>query len=542
MSWFPMQYRILISAICFAGVAAAADTRLADAVEQGDLSAVRALLQEKVDVNAAQGDGTTALHWAAFKDDLDTAKLLINSGAKVTAATRVGAITPLFMACRNGSGPMIELLLKAGANANSSTSEGTTALMMAASSGSPDGIRVLLDHGADVNAKEAAHGQTALMFAAALNRDAAIRMLLTHGADPNATSMVVRLARTRFTDDGNPVPEPEPGAPKPDANRVETPRSSGGKPEEKPMPRERGASVMGGQTALLYAARDGQLDAARALAEGGADINRVSAEEKISPLVMAIMNGHFDVAMYLLNRGADPNRASDLGLAALYATIDVQWAPYAWFPQPLTGQERVTHLELMRALLDHGANPNARLAKKLWMRSFGERTWVDPVGATPFWRAAQSNDVPAMKLLVAAGADPKITTNAGDTALMVAAGLGWAPNNTTVVPDSWMAAVKYCLELGIDVNAVDNKGYTALHGVAFRGDNEMINFLITKGAKIDAITKEGDSIADMANGPIPHSIPHPDTVALLEKLGSSNHHNCRSDQCLVAPKEDKQKN
>jgi ankyrin repeat protein len=143
-----------------------------------------------------------------------------------------------------------------------------------------------------------------------------------------------------------------------------------------------------------------------------------------------------------------------------------------------------------------------------------------------------------MKLLVAAGADPRIATTAGDTALMVAAGLGWAPNNSTVVPDSWKTAVEYCLGLGLDINAVDAKGYTALHGVAFRGDNDLIKFLVSKGAKTDVKTKAGDTVADMANGPIAHSIPHADTVALLESLGSANSHNCRSDQCLVATQAD----
>jgi ankyrin repeat protein len=142
-----------------------------------------------------------------------------------------------------------------------------------------------------------------------------------------------------------------------------------------------------------------------------------------------------------------------------------------------------------------------------------------------------------MKLLVSLGADPKIATAGGDNALMVAAGLGWAPNNTTVVPDQWKAAVEYCLSLGLDINAVDSKGYTALHGVAFRGDNDLIKFMVSKGARVDVKTKAGDTVADMANGPIAHSIPHPDTVALLESLGSANSHNCRSDQCLVAPQE-----
>jgi ankyrin repeat protein len=195
----------------------------------------------------------------------------------------------------------------------------------------------------------------------------------------------------------------------------------------------------------------------------------------------------------------------------------------------------------MKDLLAKGANPNARLGKQLWVRSFGNRGWVDPVGSTAFWRAAQSNDVAGMKLLVASGADPKLATDGGDTALMVAAGLGWAPNNTTTVPDAWLATVEYCLSLGLDVNAVDEKGYTALHGAAFRGDNDLIKYLVSKGAKVDVKTKEGDTVADMANGPIAHSIPHPDTVALLESLGSANSHNCRSDQCVVATKEEKPK-
>jgi ankyrin repeat protein len=296
---------------------------------------------------------------------------------------------------------------------------------------------------------------------------------------------------------------------------------------------------MGGQTALLYAARDGQIDAARALVEGGADVNQGNAEEKTTPLLMAIINGHFDLARMLLDHKADANLPNVWGLAPLYATIDVQWAPYSWFPQPITTQETVTYIELMKALIDRGADVNAKLGKKIWVRSFGDRSWADPVGATPFWRAAQSDDVTGMKFLVANGADPKIATAAGDTALMVAAGLGWAPNNTTVVPDSWKAAVDYCIEQGLDVNAIDARGYTALHGVAFRGDNDLVKFLVSKGAKTDVKTKTGDTIADMANGPIPHSIPHADTVALLESLGSENSHNCRSDQCLVAPQADR---
>ena len=532
-----MALRIAIALILIAlvagifAVAASTDTRLADAVQNGDRTAVRALLAKKVDVNAPQGDGTTALHWAAFNDDRDVAKLLLAAGANVKAATRDGAITPLFLAAKNGSGPMIEMLLKAGADPNSATETGTTALMMAASAGNPDALKVLIAHGAQVNAKDLAHGQTPLIFAASLNRADAIKVLLASGADPAITSKVTRTQSVRFNADGVPAPD-EPPPPTAPAAKEETKST-----QQKQGRGDRGAATMGGHTALLYAARDGQIDAARALVEGGADVNQANAEEKTTPLIMAIINGHLDLGKMLLDHGANPNLANVWGLAALYATVDVQWAPYAWFPQPITAQENITYLELMKALIAKGADVNAKLGKKIWVRSFGDRSWADPVGATPFWRAAQSDDVAAMKLLVASGADPKIATAAGDTALMVAAGLGWAPNNTTVVPDSWKAAVEYCIELGLDVNAVDARGYTALHGVAFRGDNELVKFLVAKGAKTDVKTRTGDTIADMANGPIPHSIPHADTVVLLESLGSANSHNCRSDQCLVAPQE-----
>ncbi len=276
------------------------------------------------------------------------------------------------------------------------------------------------------------------------------------------------------------------------------------------------------------------MDAARALVEAGADVNKISGD-KFSPLVMAIANGHLELAKYLLDHGADPNVASVSGLTALYATIDVQWAPHVWFPQPSTEQEKVGYLDLMKALLERGANVNAQLGEKLWFRSFtNDYTWVDPAGATAFWRAAQSSDTAAMRLLVEHGADPKIPTKSGETPLMAAAGIGWAANWSVNAPVPLIDAVKYCVELGNDVNAVDNRGYTALHGAAYRGNNEMVNYLVEKGAKVTARSKAGDSVADMANGPTRFGQPHPETVALLEKLGSPNSHNCRSDQCVVA--------
>jgi uncharacterized protein len=608
-----MFRRCLFIGFCLAWAGlAGSETRLADAAMAGDRETVHSLLKQNVDVNAAQGDGSTALHWAAFQDDIEMAQWLIRAGANVKAATRINGMTPLFLACRNGSSRMVEILLQAGADANQPDTLGTTPLMIAAAAGNPDAVKVLIEHGAGVNAKESAHGQTALMFAAALNRAAAIQVLMAHGADAKVTTKVVKPERVRVDEEGKPVldekepagagrggrggartaesskPTPEvaelkaqiqkltaelnelkPGDKKQEsanskqenasdtkeAGRVKEQTASAGKspadakadpktadandPKKRPR-REVGAQVVGGMTALLFAARDGQVDAARSLLDAGVDINDPGNGEKMTPLVMAISNGHFDLAKMLLDRGANPNLANIEGLTALWDTVDVQWSPHAWFPEPVVAQEHVGYLELMSDLLAHGADPNAKLEKKAWFRTTShDATWVDPAGTTAFWRAAQANDLAAMRLLVKAGADPKIASKDGVTPLMVAAGLGWAANFSVNATDSVLESVKFCLEAGDDVQAADAKGETALHGAAYIGNNELVKLLVGKGAKVDVKTKAGDTVADMANGPTRFGIPHPETVALLEKLGSPNSHNCRSDQCLVAPKEDK---
>jgi uncharacterized protein len=578
--------------------AAGSDTRLADAAMQGDRAAVKSLLQQKADVNAPEGDGATALHWAASNEDLEMVKLLLAAGANVNAATRDGGVTPLFMACTSGNAPIIEALLNAGASAKSTKPNGTTVLMTAAASGSVNALKALLDHGAEINAKESVHGQTALMFAAALNRVEAVKFLAQHGADVNAASKIAKLERVRFDQDGNVVETPAGGAtaggrggrggrgrgaaaagpaPAPakttdeedaanDAEaaavaaktakaaaesdldllarsfglksaeaRFATPKAKAGDIAAR-APRRVGAEVMGGMTALLYAAREGHTDTARALVEAGANVNALNGD-KYSALVMAITNGHLDMAKYFLDHGADPNLATNADLPALYATIDVQWAPHTWFPQPSTEQEKVSYLDLMKAEMEHGANVNAKVGEKLWFRSFtNDYTWIDPAGATAFWRAAQSSDVAAMHLLVEHGADPKMPTTSGDTPLHAAAGIGWAANWSVNAPVPLVDAVKYCVELGNDVNATDNRGFTPLHGAAYLGNNEMVNYLVSKGAKVNVKSKAGDFAADMANGPTRFGLPHLDTVALLEKLGSPNSHNCRSDQCVVQSK------
>ena len=522
---------VLLSGTIFATTAAVVDSRLADAAMNGDRDAVRTLLKQKVDVNATQGDGTSALHWAAFRDDVETAQLLIDSGASVKAVTRNGGITPLIMAARNGSAAMVGLLLKAGADPNTADATGATALMHASLSGRAEAVTLLLDQGADVNAKERQNGQTALMFAAWENRSAVIKALAGKGADLTVTTNTVKLARETMDENGNPINQT---VNDPDSIRGERRQAQAG--DEPPA-----NQIMGGLTALLIAARDGQLEAVQALIEAGANVNQVSAGDRSSPLVIAIANGHYTVGKYLVERGADTNLVNIDGLSPLWATVNMRYAPISWAPNPRTDQE-IDSIILMRTMLDHGADPNIRtLKRKLWFSpSSHDQTWVDPRGSTPFFRAAASSDVEAMKLLVERGADPNLPNAGGTTPLIVAAGLGWVGNFSANAPGQWMNAVKFCIEHGANVNAVDAKGYTPLHGAAVRGDNEMIQYLVEKGADVTAVNKAGDTVADMANGPFEHANPHPDTVAMLEKLGSKNNNNCRADKCVVAAKKKQQ--
>jgi ankyrin repeat protein len=487
-----------------------------------DLDAVRALIQDHADLNAAQGDGATALHWAALKDDLEMTRLLLHAGARPDALTRIGGLTPLYLASTRGNPAIVAELLNAGANAGAASSvNGSTALMKAAAAGSAEAVRLLLEHGANPNAKEPGLDQTALMFAASASRAASvaevIHLLAAHGADLKATSKVTAIKPQKNPDDDDfPL----------DADLILQANLPPGKEAAKAALAGRRASptVSGGLTALLLAAREGNTEAVRTLSEAGADANQASAGDRTTPLVMAIINGHFDTAHALLDCGADPNLVNNDGLAPLYATIDAQWAPVAGGPVPNTAHEKTNYLDLMQALLEHGANPNARLRRKLWFRpSFHDQLWIGTPGSTAFWRAAQATDLKAMRLLVSKGADPKIASDEGDTPLMLAAGVGWAGNFSRNAPDSAIDAVRYCIELGLDVNTQDVTGYTALAGAAWRGDNELIRLLVDKGAKLDPRTHRGWSVTDMATGPYLRttgSTPHLDTVELLLKLGA----------------------
>ncbi len=562
------------------------DSPVADAAMLGQVEAVRALLEQGADVNAAQGDGMTALHWAAESRNAEMADLLIAAGANLAAVTRLGDYTALHLAAKAGSGPVVRALSTAGADIHAVTSTGgATPLHFAAASGNGEAVTALLDHGADPDVREAAWGQTPLMFTAATGRVDAIRALLDGGADPAIAATVLdvpnrddedrdaerrrdeRVATLQSLQQGRQVAVREPTPQDPLAGTLLNPDEP---PPSIARQRDQGSAVpqplshadlvgaYGGLTALLLAAREGQIGAAEALLDGGADIDQVSAGDRTAPMLMATLNGHFDLAKALLERGADVAAASDAGATPLYAALNTNWIPKSRHPQPTDyTQQQTTYLELMEALLAEGADPNVRLQKSLWYTEFGRGfLGVDRMGATPFWRAAYALDIPAMKLLVAHGANPNTPTmNAprrfrrggggqdlsglppvpvggpGAWPIHAASGIGYgegfAANVHRHVPDGWLPAVTYLVEeLGADMNARDHNGYNAVHHAAARGDSELILYLVEKGADVTAVSRRGQTAADMANGPVQRILPFPETVRLLESLGSKNNHNC----------------
>jgi uncharacterized protein len=550
------------------GVDAQSNAVVAEAAMQRNAAAVRALLKEGADVNGAQGDGMTALHWAAANGDTETARMLIAAGANLRAMTRINGYTPLFLASREGNAAIVGALLDAGASAKTASTTGSTPLMLAAASGNTETITRLLDAGAEIDAKEHARGQTALMFAAAMNRVEAIKVLARRGASVKATSKVVDLYELTRDEPSGPgqgggTGAGRGGAPAPAAAANAAPR----RPQVAGLDRGYNYTELiayqGGMTPLLFTAREGHVAAAVELLEAGADVNQPRDGDQTTPLLMAAINGHFDLAKLFLDRGADPGLAGENGATPLYAVLNCVYAQKSNYPQPRGfTQQKLTYLEIMTALLDKGADPNARLKKKVWYSGYNsDLSGVDESGATPFWRAAYASDVDAMRLLHARGADPFVPTvkpagrpQFGDstrevkdvsglppvpvggpsvTPLMAATGVGYAEgfaaNSHIIHAAGWMPAVKYLVEeIGADVNAKDHQGNTALHNAASRGDIEMILYLISKGADVKAINREGQTTADMANGPVQRTQPYPEAVELLVKLGAKNNNKCVS--------------
>jgi ankyrin repeat protein len=600
---------IAILCACAVMIGTPAPAPVAEAAMRGDREAVKALLQKGADVNVPLSDGMTALHYAASLGDAQMAEMLIYAGANPQARTRINDYTPLHLAAESGSGAVVKMLLTAGADVNATTTvSGVTPIHLAASAGNVGAVNALLEKGANPNAREAKWDQTPLIFAAANNRAAVIAALLARGADPNIASRGVKFPppppRGFFPGAGAPPAAGTPAAAgaaaepaaaanaaapaaggrggragrgtaapatdaaaatpaAPAANAQAAGRGGRGGAQggqaganvNDDTPVGRGSEGMGGMTPLHHAARQGNLEAVRSLIAGGANLN-IASFDSTTPLAIAVLNSQFDVALELVKAGADVNKPlTYVNAAPLWLTINSQWQPRTRFPQPQEGgYQKGSYLDVVKAMLDAGADPNAKLTGHPFFMEYtdcgnGRCGLEDMTNNTPFMRAAYSLDVPAMKLLVERGANPsqgivvaenanrfgavatvKVPTGPVMAIHYVAGegyGEGFAGNAHVHAPDAWMAAMRYVVEdLHQDVNARDALGYTALHHAASRGDTDMIMYLVSKGADISVVSSRGQTVADMANSPVSRVSPMPTVVSLLEALGSANSHKC----------------
>lgn len=563
-------------------VATAGD--LADAVMRRDAAAIADLFNGGADVNEPQSDGATALHWAVYGDLPGLAALLIGAGADVAARNRAG-VTPLSLAAETGNAAMVERLLDAGADSRETLLNGETALMMAARTGDVETIELLIDRGAEIDARETKRGTTALMWAAAYGSHGAVQALVDRGADPGLRSDPIQQARRPYLaptpkerideylrgtgqagtsltvdlgdgDDSAETPVRSPGG---EAGQpADTPEGEEAVADRDPVPDAAGVSaravevvgdptqpadvvgdfggyrrerpITGGLTALVFAARHGDIETVRILLDAGADVNQIT-EYGWTALLTATQNRYYRLGKYLLERGADPAIANNGGWTPLYIATDNRNIESGDYP---TRQPDVDHMEYIELLLDHGADPNARMMSSTETRTIFTHQWLREEGATPFWRASQSSDTELMQRLLDAGADPLIATHNGTTALMVASGIGWVEGVTHEWSREQNAqTVNTLLELGADVNARDRDGRTALMGAAHKGRSEIVQMLVDHGADM-AVRDVGsrDSIhnlfgktwqaIDYADGlvrvGVQSSIAHPETADLLRRL------------------------
>jgi len=454
--------------------AAEGDLRLIEAVKSKDRSAVKALLDQKADVNAAQADGATALAWAAHWNDLETADLLIRAGAKANAANVYG-VTPLFLACKNHSPAMVTKLLEAGANPNAALERtGETPLMTCSRTGNAEAVKALLDRGANPAAKETRRGQTALMWAVEQDHLEAARVLIEKGADVRASSE-------------------------------------------------------GGFTPLLFAARNGNVEFAKLLLGAGVDVNESTPEDG-AVLVVASASAREEFSIYLLEHGADPNAADAYGFTPLHYAMQKgisgvsssEDKPGYAAPPNLPG--------LVKALRAHGANPNARITLDYPSHTrapFRQTNPISLIGATPFFLAAASADAALMRTLVDAGADPNLPLRDGTTPLMVAAGMGRVQDFLDGEENSVLEAIRLAVELGADVKAANRGGQTALHAAASTGLDPVVKLLVDKGALVNAKDRVGQTPWSIAKAisPVVNNQGalrlHESTADLLLQLGAT---------------------
>lgn len=470
----------------------AQDLELLAAAKAGDGDAARLLLDGARDVNVGEADGTTPLHYAVLNNDLDLADALLRAGADIGVRTRYG-ITPIYLAARNGSAPMTRVLLAAGANPNELFNEGETVLMTAARTGDVATVKTLLDAGAVVDAREGWHGQTPMMWAAAQKHPQVIALLADYGADVNAASSLEEWERQVTME-----------------------------PRDKWLP-------PGDMTPLHFAAREGCLACIDTLLSLGAEIDRATPKG-LTPLLFAIINGHYDVAWALIEAGADVNLSDDTNRSPLYAAVHFNIMPESNRPSPYVIDDEHTAFDLMESLLARGADVNQQLTSLIPFRLKLDRGTDSMLvaGTTAFLRAAKSADIAAMKLLLEYGADPFLATEQGINPLMTATNLGTKESDTTgryKTEAEVIQAIRICLDQGLDINAKDNLGRTAIFGAAQFGFTDVVEFLHDQGAILDYEDSRGLSPLEAAMGMAGgygfvgnDGVFHEQTVALIQKL------------------------